>query len=122
MTATVHQESYIVLIGDGKTHECLMEVKRLYGSTVNKLLIFPRDWHTLANFQPVLIKIYYAGLKEIAQRSGYNGETIPVWDRAMIYAFHTNNPNVHELLIHPHMTTSNMLKNLSSFVRDAGTV
>ena len=39
--------------------------------------IFPRDWHTLANFQPVLMKIYYTtGLKELAIATGYRGEIL----------------------------------------------
>ena len=46
-----HQDDYIVLIGDGKTYEHLMDIKRLYGSEVDKLLIFPGDWHTLYNYQ-----------------------------------------------------------------------
>ena len=116
-----------------------MEVKRLYGSASNKLLIFPGDWHTLANFQPVVIKIHYhTGLKEIALHSGYKGETLTsiekcsrfkrshqfilqIWEaiyRAMISAFKTNNRSLHEL-IHPHMTTSNMLESIHSLIKDA---
>ena len=72
-----HQDDYIVLIGDGKTYEHLIDIKRLYGSEVDKLLIFPGDWHILYNYQPVLMKIYYhAGLLELAKASGHRGETL----------------------------------------------
>ena len=37
------------------TYQHLVEVKATYGEMFSKLFIFPGDWHTLANFQPVLI-------------------------------------------------------------------
>ena len=41
-----------------------MKIKQTYGQLLNKLLIFPGDWHLLANLQPLLLKIYFhAGLK-----------------------------------------------------------
>ncbi len=44
---------------------------------MEKLLIFPGDWDILKNFQPILMKMYYAaGLKEMAQPSGFQGETL----------------------------------------------
>ena len=76
-TSSEDQGGYVIVVGDGKTYQHLIKVKQTYGSTFNKLLIFPGDWHTLANFQPVLMKIYYhAGLKQLAQVSGYRAETL----------------------------------------------
>ncbi len=75
--ASKYQDDYVVLVGDGKTYQYLMQIKKSYGSLLTKLLIFPGDWHVLANLQPVLLKIYYhAGLKELAQVSGFKGETL----------------------------------------------
>ena len=54
-----------------------MNIKQQYGTALHKLLIFPGDWHTLKNFQPVLMKVYYsAGLRELAKSCGHRGATL----------------------------------------------
>jgi len=44
---SVHQDRYVVLVEDGKAYEHLMQIKKMYGSELQKLLIFTGDWHTL---------------------------------------------------------------------------
>lgn len=70
-------QPWLILVGDGKTYEHLGKVKRLYGSALSNILIFPGDWHILKNFQPVIMKAYFhVGLREIANASGYKAETL----------------------------------------------
>ena len=111
-------QRWVILVGDGKSYEHLQSMKKLYGSTFEKLLIFPGDWHILKNFQPVIMKAYYhAGLQQIAKESGYRAETLTsleacshfkrthcfllqVWEAmftAMIRAFVTSYPKYADL-------------------------
>ena len=77
-TSSEDQGGYVIVVGDGKTYQHLIKVKQTNGST----LIFPGDWHTLANFQPVLMKIYYhAGLKQLVQVSGYRAEMLSALEK-----------------------------------------
>lgn len=79
------QQEYTVLIGDGKTYQHLMKIKEMYPAALKKLLIFPGDWHTLMNFQPVLMKKYWeCGLMQLAQVAGFRGETL----RALLKCSH----------------------------------
>jgi len=71
------QDGFVMLVGDGKSYRHLMNIKNQYSTELNKLLIFPGDWHILKNYQPILIKVYYsAGLRELAKNSGYHGATL----------------------------------------------
>ena len=63
---------YLIVEGDAKLYEILQSLKHEYGATLEWVIPFPGDWHTLKNYQIALMKVYYdAGLKNIAHASGY---------------------------------------------------
>ena len=71
------QDGWVVLVGDGKTYQHLEKIKQQYGIALEKVLIFPGDWHTLKNYQPILMKVYYhAGLRELAKSCGFHSTTL----------------------------------------------
>ena len=50
---------------------------KIHGDTFSWLIPFPGNFHLLMNYQKVLMKIYGdAGLKQIAEASGFRGETL----------------------------------------------
>ena len=113
-------QKWVLLVGDGKTYDHLIKVKRLYGTALKSVLIYPGDWHILKNFQPVLMKAWYhLGLREIAKAAGFRGETltslencshfkrthlfiVQVWEALyceVISSFATTNPEIEAKVI-----------------------
>ena len=50
------RNSHLIVVGDRKTYEHLNNIKRHYGSELDRLLVFPGDWHILKNYLEVLMK------------------------------------------------------------------
>ena len=68
-----------------------LSIRMDHAAALQKLLVFLGDWHTLANFQPVLMKAYYnVDLKEIVMVSGFRGETLNSVENAHISRGHTH--------------------------------
>ena len=71
------QDGWVVLVGDGKMYQHLMNIKQQYRVAFQKLITFPGDWHTLKNYQPVSMKVYYhLGFKELAVSCGFRSSTL----------------------------------------------
>jgi hypothetical protein len=72
---------WVLVVGDAKTYDILQKVKKEY--CLHWLLVFPGDWHLLHNYQKAIIKVYWdAGLCQLAQASGHNGETLTSLSKA----------------------------------------
>ena len=68
---------HLVVTGDAKTYMHLINLKCEYDEALSWLVAFPGDFHTLRNYQEVLMKAYWdAGLKQLASASGFRGETL----------------------------------------------
>ena len=58
--------NYLVVVGDAKTYDHLVHLKNEFPDKLEWLLPFIGDWHTLKNYQLMLMKIYLdAGLREL---------------------------------------------------------
>ena len=95
---TLHKElddsntmQYLVVVGDYKTYNHIQTVKQTYTKQLQWVIPFPGDFHTLRNYQEALMKIYWdAGVKEIANKSGYRGETLTQLGKCSNFSIATN--------------------------------
>ena len=63
---------HLLVAGDAKVYDVLQFLKFEYGVEYSWLIPMLGDWHLLKNYQIALMKPYFeAGLKELAQVSGY---------------------------------------------------
>ena len=84
----------LVVVGDQKTYSRIKELKQIYAQDLKWLIPFIGDWHLLHNFHSVLMTVYYdAGLKDLAQASGFRGETLTSLKRC------SNFKRVHHFLL-----------------------
>ena len=68
--------NHVLVVVDAKIYPVLQAIKHEDPDTYSWLIRFPGDFHLLMNYQKVLMKIYWdAGLKQIAEASGFRGET-----------------------------------------------
>ena len=65
----VHRRiNYLVVVGDGKTYDHLIQYKNEEKEDLDWLLPYIGDWHALKNYQSILMKICLdAGLKEMIE-------------------------------------------------------
>ena len=70
-------QKWVLVVGDAKIYDVLQAIRIEYGDNVNWLIPIPGDWHTLYNYQKVLMKPYYdAGLVNLAKKAGFRSETL----------------------------------------------
>ena len=82
---------HLVVTGDAKTYTHLINLKCEYGEALRWLVAFPGDFHTLRNYQEVLMKAYWdAGLKQLAAASGFRGETLTSLSKCSNYSITTS--------------------------------
>ena len=68
---------HLIVVVDAKIFPILQSIKQEDQATFEWLIPFPGDFHLLMNYQKVIMKIYWdAGLKQIAEASGFRGETL----------------------------------------------
>ena len=68
---------HLIVVVDAKIFPILQPIKQEDQATFEWLIPFPGDFHLLMNYQKVIMKIYWdAGLKQIAEASGFRGETL----------------------------------------------
>ncbi|CAC5377131.1 unnamed protein product [Mytilus coruscus] len=73
-----NQYDYAVVVGDGKSYDYLIKLKKEYGASLNWVLPYPGDWHILKNLLPIFIKVYLdVGLKQLASRF-HHGSTFRI--------------------------------------------
>jgi hypothetical protein len=64
-----HTCKYIVIVGDGKSYDHLINLTTEYDSSLSWVLPYPGDGHILKNVLPIFMKIYLdAGLKPLAAK------------------------------------------------------
>ena len=70
-------QRWVFVVGDAKVYDAFYALRLRYRDHLKWLLPFPGDWHTLWNYQKVLMKIYSdAGLVQLAKEAGHRAETL----------------------------------------------
>ncbi|XP_071951903.1 uncharacterized protein [Antedon mediterranea] len=76
----------LVVVGDGKTYDILMNLKREYGTDLDWMLPYIGDWHLLKNCQGPIMKVYLdAGLKDLLLKGGYRGAKLTSVANATVF-------------------------------------